>query len=240
MDPNQTRPALTAYSDLASRWNHSMLRPEFADSDIAAGCELAQALAIAAVTVRPTDVELAARLLAGTPVAVASSVSYPHGASTTAVKLYETRDLLRRGAKQIDLVVNTGKLRSRQFQYIESELLQVSNACHESGALLNVVLENPYLTEDLKVIALKICKRCEADLVQSSTGFTPPGWTAPDLTLFQRVLKGECRILAPAIQSLDDALDAYSLGADRLAAVNSALILADWRKRLSPDEMLSS
>lgn len=202
---------------------------------------MAEAYGIACVSVRPTDVELAARLLGGTRVAVGSIVSFPHGAATTAVKLYETRDLLRRGAKEIDMVVNIGKLRSRQFQYIESEILQVSNACHESGARLKVILENAYLTEDLKVVALKICKRCEADFVKTSTGFAGSGWTAADLTLMKRVLKGECGIKAAGgIDTLEAALEAYSQGADRIGATNTAVILDDWRRKLVPSEVISS
>lgn len=238
---NEARPALTTYEDLAGRWGHAMVRPELADEDIAAGCEMAEAYGIASISVRPTDVELAARLLGGTRVAVGSIVSFPHGDATTAAKIYETRDLLRRGAKEIEMVVNIGKLRSRQFQYIESEMLQVGNACHESGAVLTVILENAYLTEDLKVIALKICKRCEADYVKTSTGFAGAGWTAADLTLMKRVLKDECRIAAAGgMDTLDSALEAYSLGADRMGAKKTALILDEWRTRLAQSEVVSS
>ncbi len=241
MDQNEARPALTTYEDLAGRWDHAMVRPELTDEDIAAGCEMAEAYGIACLSVRPTDVELAARLLGGTRVAVGSIVSFPHGDATTATKIYETRDLLRRGAKEIDMVINIGKLRSRQFQYIESELLQVGKACHESGALLKVILENAYLTEDLKVIALKICKRCEADFVKTSTGYAGSGWTATDLTLMKRVLKDECRIKAAGgIETLEAALEAYSLGADRIGATKTAPILDEWRKKLIPGEVISS
>ncbi len=241
MDENEARVALTSYEDLARRWDHAMVRPELADEDIAAGCEMAESYGIACVSVRPTDVELAARLLGGTRVAVGSVVSFPHGGATTAVKIYETRDLLRRGAKEIDMVINIGKLRSRQFQYIESELLQVSKACHESGALLKVILETAYLAEDLKVVALKICKRCEVDFVKTSTGFGGAGWTAADLTLMKRVLKGECGIKAAGgIDTLETALEAYGLGADRIGSTKTAAILDQWRKRLEPGEVISS
>ncbi|MBL0160209.1 MAG: deoxyribose-phosphate aldolase [Bryobacterales bacterium] len=234
MDQNEARPALTTYEDLAGRWDHAMVRPDLADEDIAAGCEMAESYGVACVSVRPTDVELAARLLGGTRVAVGSVVSFPHGDATTAVKIYETRDLLRRGAKEIDMVINIGKLRSRQFQYIESELLQVSNACHESGALLKVILENAYLTEDLKVIALKICKRCEVDFVKTSTGFAPEGWTAADVTLMKRVLKDECRIKAAGgIDTVEAALEAYELGADRIGGTRTVKVLDEWRKTLA-------
>ena len=91
--------------------------------------------------------------------AVGSVVSYPHGSSSTVGKLYETRDLLRRGVTEIDTVINLGKMISRQFQYVEMELQQMAEACHEGGAILKVAFENGYLTEDLKTIACKIVKR---------------------------------------------------------------------------------
>ena len=101
----------------------------------------------------------------GSGVRVASTVGFPHGSSNTAAKLYEGRDLLRRGAKEIDMVINIGKMISRQFQYVETELLQMAKSCQESGALLKVDLFEVSLTEDLKIIATKICKRIEVDFV---------------------------------------------------------------------------
>jgi len=236
METQETRPVLTSYEALARLFDHSLVRPELTDEEIGEGCKLAMRYGVAAVSVRPSDLDAAVRYLDGSKVAAGSTVGFPHGGATTAVKVYETRDLLRRGATEIDMVVNIGKLVSRQFQYIETEILQISKACHESGALLKVILENAYLTEDLKLIALKICKRCEADFVKTSTGFAPSGCTPDDLRLMSRVLKGVCRIKAAGgIGTLAQALEAYELGADRIGATQTAAILDAWKAKLEAE-----
>ena len=100
---------------------------------------------------------------------------FPHGSQNTATKLYETRDLLRRGAKEIDMVIAISKLLSREFQHVQTELSQMSEACHKEGAILKVILETAYLTDELKIIACRCCERAEVDFVKTSTGFAPTG-----------------------------------------------------------------
>ena len=213
--------------------DHSLLRPELNDEQVIEGCKLAQRYDVASVCVRPSDVDLAVRTLAGSNVAAGSVVGFPHGGSTTPVKVYETRDLLRRGAREIDMVLNIGKLLSREFQYVESEILQIANACHESGAILKVIFENAYLTEDLKVIACKMCKRSEADYVKTSTGFAPSGATREDLMLMKRIVKDVCKVKAAGgVRTLENALEVYELGCDRFGATQTAVILDAWKGRL--------
>src|SRR5690242_4340267 len=134
-DPNQVlaRPPLTTYESLAKMIDHSLLRPELTDEQVIAGCELAKRYRVASVCVRPCDVELAVRALSGSDVAPASVAGFPHGSTTTAVKLYEIRDALRRGAREVDMVLNIPRLLSRQFQYVETELLQAAEECHKQG-----------------------------------------------------------------------------------------------------------
>src|SRR5580698_11591825 len=145
-----------SYEDIAGMMEHPVLAPELSEEEVHTGCEIARHYRIAAVTVRPSDVDLAVDWMRGSGIAVASVVSYPHGSSTTSVKLYETRDLLGRGATEIDTVINLGKMISRQFQYVEMELQQMADACREARALLKVAFENGYLSDDLKTIACKI------------------------------------------------------------------------------------
>lgn len=153
MEQNSTcaRPPLTTYEGLARMIDHSLVRPELTDEQVVAGCETAKRYQVASVSVRPCDVDLAVRLLTGSGVSVGSIAGFPHGSSTTAVKLYEIRDVLRRGAKEVDMVLNISRLLSRQFQYVETELLQSAEECHKQGALLKVIFENAYLTEELRL-----------------------------------------------------------------------------------------
>src|SRR4051794_16555971 len=164
--PNETggQPAET-YETLAKVMDHLLLRPDLSEDHVAEGCRLAREYNICSVVVRPSDVDQVVRWMNGSPVRVASTVGYPDGSSNTGAKLYEGRDLLRRGVHEIDMTINIGKMISRQFQYVEMELLQMGKSCQESGALLKVDLGSKYLTEDLKIIATKICKRIESAFV---------------------------------------------------------------------------
>lgn len=236
MDQNEAKRALKTYEDLAGRCVETLLGPEMSDDAVLDGCREAARRGVAAVVVRPSDVDAMVRALEGSATVVASVAGYPHGASTTAVKVYETRDLLRRGAKEIHLTLNLGKLVSRQFQYVETELLQIARACHESGALLAVSLEGGALAEDLRIIAMKIAKRCEADVVKTSGGYGPPADVAAELALMSRILRGESRIEAcGGIETLDGALTAYEQGAERLGGERMGGILDAWKARLEEE-----
>ena len=126
---------------------------------------------------RPCDIDLAVRTLQGSSVKAGAVCGFPHGSQNTATKLYEARDLLRRGAREIDMVIAISKLLSREFQHVQMELLQISESCHKEGALLKVILENAYLTDELKIIACRCCERAEVDFVKTSTGFADSGYT---------------------------------------------------------------
>jgi len=236
MDQNrqQARPPLTTYEGLAKMIDHSLVRPELTEEQAIAGCELANRYAVASVSVRPCDIDIAVRILENSGVAAGSVSGFPHGDQNTGTKLYETRDLLRRGAKEIDMVVNISKLLSRQFQYVEMELMQMSEACHKSGALLKVILENAYLTDELKIVACRICARAEVDFVKTSTGFAPTGYTVEDLKLMRANLPDEIGVKAAAgVRTLEKALEVYDLGCARFGATATAAILDAWKARLA-------
>ena len=236
MIPNaiQTRPPLSRYEDLARMIDHSLVRPELTDDDVIAGCELARNYSVASVSVRPCDVEMAVRVLAGSTVAVGSVAGFPHGSSTTAVKLYEARDVLRRGAREIDMVLNIAKLRSRQFQYIETELLQMADACHKEGALLKVIFENAWLTGELKIVACRICGRAGVDFAKTSTGFAPSGYTLEDLRLMRAHLPEQVGLKAAGgVRTLEKAKEVYEVGCTRFGATATAAILDAWKAELA-------
>ena len=229
----ETRAALATYESLAKMIDHSLLRPELIDEQVVAGCELAKRYQVVSVVVRPCDVDLAVRLLSGSGVAVASVAGFPHGSTTTAVKLYEIREVLRRGAKEVDMVLNLPRLISRQFQYVETELLQAAEECHKQGALLKVIFENAYLTDELKIVACRISTRAEVDFVKTSTGFAPTGCTLEDLKLMRAHTPPRIGIKAAGgIRTLDKALEAYQAGCSRIGATATAAILDEWKTRL--------
>jgi deoxyribose-phosphate aldolase len=228
------RPPLATYEALAKMIDHSLLRPELTEKEVADGCRLALAYDVATATVRPADVETAVRILDGSPVKVATVVGFPHGSTTTPAKLYEARDVIRRGAREIDMVLNIGKLRSRQFQFIESELGQMAETCHQSDVILKVILENAYLTDELKTLACRIATRTGCDFVKTSTGFAPTGYTEEDLKLMRTSAGPNVQIKAAGgVRTLDLAIRVYELGCTRFGATATARILDDWKARLA-------
>ena len=236
MDPNQTetRPTLTSLDQVAKMIDHSLVRPELTDEQVAAGCEFALRHNVASVSVRPCDIDLAARMLSGSSVRVGSVSGFPHGDTTTPAKLYETRDLLRRGAREIDMVINYGKLRSRQFQYVESELLQMADLCHQNGAILKVIFENAWLTDELKIVTCRLCERAGVDFAKTSTGFAPSGYTLHDVRLMRANLPDHIGIKAAGgVRSVDKVLEVYQAGCARIGATQTAAILEEWKARLA-------
>lgn len=233
----QARPPLTTYADVAKMIDHSLLRPELTDRDIEEGCRIAREYQVMSVTVRPADIELASRLVQGSGVKVGTVCGFPHGSTTTPVKLFEARDALRRGATEIDMVLNIGKMISREFQYVEMEIHQMVKACHDGGALLKVIFENSYLTEDLKVIACKIGNRCEVDFIKTSTGFSGGGATIEDLKLMRRHAMPDVSVKAAGgVRTLDKLIEVYEVGVSRIGATATVAILDEWKSRLAKAE----
>jgi deoxyribose-phosphate aldolase len=232
VDP-EVRPPLATYDDLARMIDLPLVRPDVPSERISGGLELAKRYGIACASVRPSDIDLAVRLLEGSRVRPGSVVGFPHGTETTATKLYEARDLLRRGAKELDVVVAIPNLLSREFQYVQIELSQVSELCHKEGATLKVILENAYLTDELKIIACRCCERAEVDFVATSTGFAPSGCTLADVKLMRQYLPDTIGVKAAGgLRTLDQVLEVYDAGCARVGTGSAAAVLDQWKARL--------
>jgi deoxyribose-phosphate aldolase len=228
-------PPLTTGESLAQLIDHPLVEPELTDDQVIEGLELARRYHIASAIVRPCDIDLAVRTLQGGSVRAGAVCGFPHGSQNTATKLYEARDLLRRGAREIDMVVAISKLLSREFQHVQMELLQMSELCHKEGALLKVILENAYLTDELKIIACRCAERAEVDFVATSTGFAPTGYTLGDIALMRRHLPAEIGVeAAGGIRTLDQALEVYQAGCTRIGTTSTAAILDEWQARMAP------
>ena len=226
---------LTTCEALAQLIDHPLVRPDLTDEQVIEGLELAKRYRISSVSVRPCDIDLAVRTLEGSSVKPGAVCGFPHGSANTATKLYEARDLLRRGAREIDMVIAISKLLSREFQYVQMELLQISELCHKEGALLKVILENAYLTDELKIIACRCCERAEVDFVKTSTGFAPSGYTLPDIALMRKYLPEEIGVKAAGgIRTVDQVLEVYQAGCTRVGTTSTAAILDEWKARLTP------
>lgn len=224
------------YQQLAKTIDHSLLRPDLTESDIISGCELAKKYDVASVCVKPCYVALAARLLSGTNVAVGTVIGFPHGSNTTAIKVTEAQDALANGAKELDMVLNIGQLRSGNMDYVLEDIRAVVQTAHNK-AIVKVILENAYLTDDQKVQACKLCEEAGADFVKTSTGFAPSGATIEDLKLMRASVSEKVQVKAAGgVRTLDALLDVIDAGCTRCGATATALILDDFRNRLRSAE----
>jgi deoxyribose-phosphate aldolase len=219
---------------------YPLLSPEISEEQIHAGCQSARELGLAQVTVRPSDVEIVSQWLRGSGVAVGSVVGYPHGSGTTSAKVFATRDLLQRGAARIETVLNVGKMLSRQFQYIELELLQMAQECRRAGATLMLDLELPYLGPDHRVIACRIARRAELDSVRAVSAFGPSGSGAEDRAFLVSKLGEAVRVDGGVLDSLDEILAAHAAGIEAFATNDPRALLDAWRAELKRRETESS
>jgi deoxyribose-phosphate aldolase len=221
-----TQPAET-YESLASMIDYPLLDPMLSAEDVAEGCRMARKYAIRAVVVRPCDLQLVVQWLSGSGVLPVSVAGHPDGISTTAVKLYEGRDLLRIGSREIEFVLNPASLLARSFQHIETELQQISQSCHQSGAKLTVVYNNRRLAEDHKIIATKISRRIEADTLSIDH-------SDADLALLRPMLKDVLKLKrATSVESLEEALAARDAGYASFTSLNPAGVLEAWKAHLA-------
>lgn len=232
MDPNtgETEALIKNYTDLAVRIDHTLVAPDLTSEQIAAGCKLAVALGVACVTVRPGDIEMAVRMINGSQVAAGAVVGFPHGSSTTAAKLYELRDMMRRGAREIDVVANTGRLLDRQFQHVDTEFQQLADACEEYGATLKVILETGYLADDLKIVAGRIATRARVHCLVAASGFGPRDASLDDVRLLRQHTNPEVSIKAiGGISTLAQAIAFCEAGCARVGTTASDSILNEWK-----------
>ena len=219
---------------LAKTIDHSLLKPELDDAFVEAGCRLAAEYDVASVCVRPADVKRARAILDGTAVAVGTVIGFPHGSSTTATKVFEARDALANGATELDMVIQVGALRSGRDQDVHDDIAAVVHVVHDAGAIVKVILENAYLTDDEKVRGSRLTESAGADFVKTSTGFAPSGATHEDLALMRRTVSDRVQVKAAGgVRTLDDLIAVMNLGVTRIGATQTKPILDDFRARRS-------
>lgn len=216
---------------LAKTIDHSLLRPELTQAEVVAGCELAARYQVASVCVKPCYVSLAAGLLKGSGVAVGTVVGFPHGSSTSYVKAVEANEALSNGATELDMVINIGELRSGNYDVVREDIRSVVQAA-AGKALVKVILENAYLTDEEKVIACKLVEEASADFVKTSTGFAPGGATLADVHLMRASVSPAIQVKAAGgVRTLETALQMIDAGVTRMGATATAAILDEFKSR---------
>jgi len=213
--------------DIAACIDHTLLKPDATTDDIKKLCAEAKEYKFAAVCISPSYVSLAAQELRGTEVIVCTVVGFPSGAHVTEIKGMETRRAIRDGAKEIDMVINIGALKSGDDDLVYRDIRTVCEACEDGGAHSKVIIEASLLTDDEKVRACQLSKKARADFVKTSTGFGPHGATAADVELMSSIVRasGIGVKAAGGIRSLEDAAAMISAGATRIGASAGIKIL---------------
>lgn len=228
---------------LAKMIDHSLLHPTMTDQDLENGCQLALKFDVATVCIKPYAVNLAAGLLKGSDVKVCTVIGFPHGNSRVDIKVKEAEQAILDGASEIDMVVNIGKVLSKDWEYVSSEVRAINEATTSRKAILKVIFENDYLPEEaLKIKLCEICSQHTVAFVKTSTGYgfvkqpngayNYAGATDPDLVLMRKYCAPSVQVKAAGgVRSLDDLLRVRALGVTRVGATATEAILNEAKKR---------
>lgn len=205
--------------DWASLIDHTLLKPEAAEKDIQELCDEAAKYGFASVCVNPTWVKKAAGFLKGSGIPVCTVIGFPLGATLSDVKAFEARRAIFNGAKEVDMVINVGALKSGDDCAVEDDIRAVADAAHENGVLCKVIIETALLTDEEKIRACLASKNAGADFVKTSTGFSKGGATVEDVNLMRRTVGKALGVKASGgVKGIDDARKMFEAGATRIGA----------------------
>ena len=221
------------YEQLAKMIDHSLLNPTLTVADLEAGCRLAVAYDVASVCIMPYYVSRCAELLRGSTVKPSTTIGFPHGGHTTAVKLAEAKQALVDGCEELDMVVNISQVLSGQWDYVREDIRSVIDVAHAGGRKVKVIFENCYLKDEQKIRLCEICGDLKADWVKTSTGYGTGGATHDDLRLMRKHSPEFVQVKAAGgVRDLDGLLAVRELGVTRCGASRTADMLDECRRRL--------
>lgn len=236
--PKVSLEGLDSYQ-IAKMVDHSLLHPSMTDAEFEAECEVARKYNVGAVCVKPYHVKRAAELMAGTDIQVSAVIAFPHGNSTTEIKLAEAEQVCQDGATEVDMVVNIGKVVGGDWAYVDDEIRRINALVKGYNAILKVIFENDMLTDDEQKIKLcRICSKHKVAFVKTSTGYCYKkdadgkyyydGATHHDLMLMRKYSDPEVQVKAAgAVSTLEPVLAAYELGATRFGLKGAKKIVED-------------
>lgn len=217
---------MVTYDEIARMIDHSLLKPTLTDEEIEEGCELAAKYRVASVCVRPSDVRLAKELLNGTGVLVTTVIGFPHGTTTTGAKVAEANEAIDNGAAELDMVLNIGKLKSRNLEYVRHDIKAVTDAAHRRNVLVKVIFENCFLSEQEIIAACRICNDAGADFAKTSTGYGTGGAEDKDIKLMRKYCDDRIQIKAAGgVRTLERAIEIKALGCTRFGCTATVGIL---------------
>jgi deoxyribose-phosphate aldolase len=216
-----------SWQDLAGIIDHTLLRPEATADQVERLCEEAREFSFGSVMVNSGRVELAVSNLQGSGVKVGAVVGFPLGASLTSVKVFEAVEAMKLGAREIDMVMNIGALKSGDRDFVLSDIRAVAEAVHAQKSLLKVIFETGLLTNDEKLAACEISEKAGADFVKTSTGFLGGVATVEDVALMRRAVTIGVKA-SGGIRTAADARKMIDAGANRLGTSSGVNIIREW------------
>ena len=213
---------------VAKTIDHSILKPDFTTEDVVAGAELAKKYETASYCIRPMDVSVAARILAGSGVNVCTVIGFPHGTTTSATKAFETKDAIANGANEIDMVLNISALLSGDYQLVESDIRAVVEAA-AGKASVKVIFETAYLNDELIIKACELTEAAGAQYVKTSTGFAHEGATLHNVELMKKTVADRLKVKSSGgVRTLDQLIDYMDLGVTRSGCSATAAVLDEF------------
>jgi len=222
------------YAEIAGMIDHSLLQQVLTDADLERGCQVAREYEVASVCIKPYAVTLAREILKGSNVAVGTVIGFPHGGHVTAIKRAEAEAAMADGARELDMVVNIGKVLSGDWNYVAADIAAVVEAAHRRNAIVKVIFENCFLKDEHKEQLCKICGDVRADFVKTSTGYGDGGATDEDLKLMRRCAPPHVQVKAAGgVRTFDRLLAVRAIGVTRVGATASQAILDEYRRRLA-------
>jgi len=221
------------YKDIAKMIDHSLLNPTLTGSDLERGCHLALDYDCPSVCIMPYYLRRCVEILKGRTVKASTTIGFPHGGRTTAIKVAEAQRALDDGGQELDMVVNINRVLSEDWNYVQQDLKAVVDVTHGRGQKVKVIFENCYLRDDHKMKLCQICGELGADWVKTSTGYGTGGATLEDLRLMRAHSPGHVQVkTAGGVRDLDKLLEVRALGVTRVGAYRTADILNECRRRL--------
>lgn len=221
------------YEDMSKMLDHSLLNPTLSVDDLEAGIDLAIAYDAASVCIMPYQLKRCSERLAGTTVKASTTIGFPHGANTTAIKVAEAERALKDGGQELDMVANISKVLSGDWEFVKQDIKEVVDVTHAAGQKVKVIFENCYLNDEQKIRLCEICSEANADWVKTSTGYGTGGATHDDLKLMRKHAADHVQVKAAGgVRDLDALLAVRALGVSRCGATRTQGMMDDCRKRL--------
>lgn len=220
-----------SYEDLAKMIDHSLLHPTMNESTLEEGIQLALAYNVGSVCIMPYYLKRCAEMLSGSTVQASTTIGFPHGGHTTAIKVAETQQAAKDGCQEFDMVTNISKVLSGDWDFVTADIKAVTETVHGIGQKVKVIFENCYLEDSQKIRLCEICNDLDVDWVKTSTGYGTGGATMEDLTLMRKHAADHVQVKAAGgVRDAETLIKVRDMGISRVGASRTKPMLDEVRK----------